>query len=520
MVTPAGDIKDMTVPWLLQALRVENKTGTLMFAREEAVKKLYFKAGDILYATSSLDADQLGNCLLQSGKITSIQYDSASEASQKTGKTLAAVIVERGFLPPQDLVETARLQVRGIVLSLFNWRDGHYIFDNGQIPLAEIIPLQMKTEELILEGVRGLDWQVVRKSLPPLKTILRPVAEMPPIFRSFELDQDQQAVFSHIDGRATIEEICSRTGLGDFNSLKAIYVLLALQIVEKGEIKPGEEKKFGRLPSRDAGPAVRDPEERAKAAAARTEQQSASKEDIQQAFDKLGSQDHYQALALGYDATEPEIKKAYFRLAKLYHPDRHLNPEMADMKEKLETLFTRITDAYQTLSEKEKRKHYDSTVIKKPAAAQFEEKRPEDYVEHYAEKTGRALAYYNAGLKDFKVGNFWGAAESFAWATRLDPVKADYFYYYGIALSKIPRRRHEAEESLKKAIEIDPLKTDYYLELGTLYIKSGLKLKAVDTYYEALHQDPPPDQVDRLRLAIEAAGGTMPKDSGKKSKDR
>ena len=518
MVTPSGDIKEMTVPWLLQTLKVKQKTGTLAFAREDAVKKIYLKGGEILYASSSLESDQLGSCLLQAGKLTRLQYDASTELSQKTGRSFAAVVVERGFLPPQDLVAEARGLVRQIVLSVFSWRDGHYIFDNGQIPLAEIIPLQMKTEDLILEGVRGLDWQVVRKSLPPLKTILRPVAGEPLLFRSFELDQDQQAVYSHIDGRASIEEICSRTGMGDFNSLKAVYVLLALKLVEKGEIKPGEEKRFGLFSAKTAAAGTEqnpEEEERRGDTSERTEQVPVSKETIQGAYDKLKNQDHYQVLGVGYDASEPEIKKAYFRLAKLYHPDRHLSPEMREMKEKLESLFTRASDAYQTLSDGERRKTYDRTVVKKPAAAQFEEKRPEDYVENYAEKTGRALAYYNAGMKDFKIGNYWGAAESFAWATRLDPVKPDYFFHYGMSLSRIPRRRHEAEENLRKAVEIDPLKTDYYLELGTLYLKSGLKLKAVDTYYEALHQNPLPDQVEKLQQAIEAAGGTMPKD-GKK----
>ena len=87
-------------------------------------------------------------------------------------------------------------------------------------------------------------------------------------------------------------------------------------------------------------------------------------------------------------------------------------------------------------------------------------------MENYAEKTGGHVAYFNTGMKEFKIGNYWGAAEAFAWATRLDPVKAPYFYYYVFRSCAYRGDRHEAEENLQKAIEIDPLKAEYHLELG------------------------------------------------------
>ena len=128
-------------------------------------------------------------------------------------------------------------------------------------------------------------------------------------------------------------------------------------------------------------------------------------------------------------------------------------------------------------------------------------------MENYAEKTKSAAAYFNAGMKEFSVGNFWGAADAFAWATRLDPVKAPYFFQYGLSLMRIPRRRHEAEENLQKAIEIDPLKPEYHLELGNLYLKSGLKNKALDVFTIALRENP---NSEKILEAIKAAGGAVP----------
>jgi len=45
-----------------------------------------------------------------------------------------------GSSPPRDLVAQVKLQVKEIVLKMFNWRDGKYQFDSGVLPVSEIIP--------------------------------------------------------------------------------------------------------------------------------------------------------------------------------------------------------------------------------------------------------------------------------------------------------------------------------------------------------------------------------------------
>ena len=93
--------------------------------------------------------------------------------------------------------------------------------------------------------------------------------------------------------------------------------------------------------------------------------------------------------------------------------------------------------------------------------------------------------------------------ESFTWATRLDPIKAPYFYYQGLCLMNIPRRKHEAEESLQKTIELDPTRIEYHIELSNLYLKSGLKTKSIGVLNNALNHHP---DSPRINDAIAAAG--------------
>lgn len=63
--------------------------------------------------------------------------------------------------------------------------------------------------------------------------------------------------------------------------------------------------------------------------------------------------DYYKILGVSRSASEEEIKQAYRKLARKYHPDVNPNDKQA------ETRFKDINEAYQVLSDKEKRAHYD-----------------------------------------------------------------------------------------------------------------------------------------------------------------
>src|SRR5438270_6690547 len=63
--------------------------------------------------------------------------------------------------------------------------------------------------------------------------------------------------------------------------------------------------------------------------------------------------DYYEVLGVSKDASEEEIKKAYRKLARQYHPDRNPGDKQA------ETRFKEVQDAYDVLSDKTKRAQYD-----------------------------------------------------------------------------------------------------------------------------------------------------------------
>jgi len=67
----------------------------------------------------------------------------------------------------------------------------------------------------------------------------------------------------------------------------------------------------------------------------------------------MSKKDYYEVLGIGKEASEAEIKKAFRKLARKYHPD--VNPENKEAEAK----FKEINEAYEVLSDSQKRSQYD-----------------------------------------------------------------------------------------------------------------------------------------------------------------
>lgn len=67
-----------------------------------------------------------------------------------------------------------------------------------------------------------------------------------------------------------------------------------------------------------------------------------------------GTENLYQILGVRESATEEELKNAYRKLVKKYHPDSH--PEDKECEKK----FLAVSEAYRVLSDPQKRKAYDT----------------------------------------------------------------------------------------------------------------------------------------------------------------
>ncbi len=104
--------------------------------------------------------------------------------------------------------------------------------------------------------------------------------------------------------------------------------------------------------------------------------------------------DHYDTLAIEFDATAAEIKAAYRKLAVQYHPDKH--PQENEL---YKNKFQQITSAYQTLSDPYKKGMYDFqyrmiVLNEGPRYEYIEDSTPPDttpYAHKYTRRSKRTL---------------------------------------------------------------------------------------------------------------------------------
>ncbi|NOY28545.1 MAG: DnaJ domain-containing protein [Oligoflexia bacterium] len=80
---------------------------------------------------------------------------------------------------------------------------------------------------------------------------------------------------------------------------------------------------------------------------------------IDHMFGELEKGTSYGLLNIASDATPEQVRTAYYRLSRQWHPDRFFRKEVGEYADRIEMVFVGITQAYQILKSPEKRKAYD-----------------------------------------------------------------------------------------------------------------------------------------------------------------
>jgi molecular chaperone DnaJ len=148
--------------------------------------------------------------------------------------------------------------------------------------------------------------------------------------------------------------------------------------------------------------------------------------------------DYYKILGVERSATQDEIRSAYRKLARKYHPD--INPN----KKEAEQRFKEINEAYQVLGDPEKRKKYDTL------GADWEHGASEDEILRRYAQAGGARGFAGAGdFSDFFQSFFGGLGGARGAGARGG---ARGFDIFGERPAKAPDLQAEVEVTLDEAI--------------------------------------------------------------------
>lgn len=189
---------------------------------------------------------------------------------------------------------------------------------------------------------------------------------------------------------------------------------------------------------------------------------------------------HYEVLIVGQGAGADEIRHAFHRAVKEWHPDRFAG-YTDDLRTQLHSIVAGINEAYRVLSNVERRYEYDRLLAKKQrlqvAAV------PEDEQESLK------------GLARLAEKDYSGALEAFDAAMRLSP-KAKYSYHRAAALRGMGRRK-EALEEIRTALEKSPSSVAYHLFAAQVCLEIGDQRGAAKRFQRVLELDPGNERATR-----------------------
>jgi len=114
--------------------------------------------------------------------------------------------------------------------------------------------------------------------------------------------------------------------------------------------------------------------------------------------------DYYKILGVDRSATDKEIKSAYRKLAREYHPDLHTGSSKKEAEEK----FKEINEAYEVLSDKEKRTKYDTLGANWQHGQDWQPQPGTDGVHYYTWSDNDSGAFSSTGFSDFFEALFGG----------------------------------------------------------------------------------------------------------------
>lgn len=221
----------------------------------------------------------------------------------------------------------------------------------------------------------------------------------------------EQFVFSQIDGALAVADLGAVTGLSEAEVLRIVMLLVDAGAVAVEEAAP---RSFGRgsvepstatyslVSERPARPKKKRSSSHMKAAkkAPSSARQRAVKKhpstprqqvvsladgarsstppkdagadatdlsaDLQRKIQEMALQmdelDHYSLLGVAYTASAKQIREGYYQRVSLFHPDKYFGKRLGPFKPKLERIFARVSDAFETLNDEDRRARYDATL--------------------------------------------------------------------------------------------------------------------------------------------------------------
>lgn len=463
MAEIAGSFTDGTLPTALRDIYVGRKSGVLRFAHGTESLSVHFVKGHVFHGESGVEETHLGEMMVARGLLSAADRDRAAAIVLSTHKRMGSVLVGMGILDLDQLRDVLALHVREILLRVFSWSQGNYVFDErDQAPPPEYdVTLKLSTAEMILAAVRSLtNREAIRQGLGNLDRILFLSTDPLLRFQKVALTPADGFLLSRVDGRSSANEILKIIPLPAEEVERSLFGLLCTGFVEYLPLAP-----------REPPPGWEE-----------------LRQEVLEASQDLARRTHYQVLGVSRYAPEPVLQAAYYRLAKRYHPDTQHHPQLADLRDRLEALFVRVREAYETLRNPQARAAYEQQL----ARASRSPDPPAPPPPEPEEEVRRLEEIYKKAQERFAERKFW---EVVGLLEALAPLAQGRLRHKARVLLaqtyfKNPQWRREAEAEVLGVLQEAPDDVDARFALAEMYRDRGQREKAIEAFHEVVKLRP------------------------------
>jgi pSer/pThr/pTyr-binding forkhead associated (FHA) protein len=252
-----GNLAHFEVPDLLSLVKAGRRTGVLALERRDQESKLYFRAGNPVFAASTREDLRLGRLLVRQGKVPAEVIDEALEWQHSNGGRLGSALLAAGMLEESELAALLKVQVSEVIFDAFSWPEGAFSFWDRVPPPPNAVTLEMDVQNILIEGVRRLDVRERLKSaFPDLDMVVEGITNPERVKHSVTLTPDEWKILFLVDGRRSLSEICHLAGdAEDQATLNVLYTLQMARFVSVvAPARPAQDEAPAALP-----PPVSDP---------------------------------------------------------------------------------------------------------------------------------------------------------------------------------------------------------------------------------------------------------------------
>lgn len=195
--------------------------GELIVLSAEGTRSLYFDAGTILGATTSVPDERIGEVLYRYGVVTREQLDVIVDAGKKSGKRLGEAAIETGIVAAEKLYAMMARQVEEVFFASAYVGEGAFYFFDRFDERKLVRRHAFNASGLLMEAARRMDeMRFFREKIPSDAYIPVPIAGK-------TAPDDLQHVFSLFDKKRDIAEIARQLGQTEFEVTRVVFQLVS-----------------------------------------------------------------------------------------------------------------------------------------------------------------------------------------------------------------------------------------------------------------------------------------------------